>query len=668
MVETNNRISASPPRRINVIVLTLMISVITVTALWMVSVASASRAEVKSQSNILATASPEQDICPVDIISYWHFDETTGTVFTDSIQALNGSCSGNGCPAFATGKVNGALAFDGISDRVTAPDDPDFEWVNGDSFSLELWVKTPGCDNKVFFGKHSFDASWWLGCGVGGSLPVFSLRDSEIGEGIRITATTAINDGNWHHLVAMRDGVSKQNRLYVDGVLEASTSVNYSGDFYNSNPLTFGHHFNAYFANATLDEVAAYNRILSASEVDEHYQSGLIGDGYCNASPMAADGSYVTDVDVALPITLTYSDSDGPGPYTFAIVDQPDHGSLSGSGANRTFTPAAGYVGSDSFKWRVNDGMSNSNVATIGILVSEGAENQAPVANSQAVTTDEDTPVGIQLTYSDPDGGPGPYTISIVDGPDHGSLSGSGVNRTYTPNPGYYGADSFTWRVNDGLANSNVATVSISVNEVTENQAPVADSQTVTTDEDTPVALLLTYTDLDGGPGPYTITIVNGPDHGSLSGSGTNRTYTPDSGYTGADFFTWRVNDGLANSNVATVTLQVNAGGGSENEPPVAESQTVSTQQGVPLSIQLQYDDPDGGPGPYTISILSDPANGTLSGSGVDLVYTPDPGFSGTDYFTWSVNDGASNSNSATVTINVSSTDSMLWLPLFAGG
>ena len=84
-----------------------------------------------------------------------------------------------------------------------------------------------------------------------------------------------------------------------------------------------------------------------------------------------------------------------------------------------------------------------------------------PVALSQTVTTDQDTPVDITLTARSPQGFP--LTYSVLTVPTHGTLSGSAPNLTYTPNTSYIGADAFTFRVNDGTTNSNTATVSITV-------------------------------------------------------------------------------------------------------------------------------------------------------------------------------------------------------------
>jgi hypothetical protein len=92
--------------------------------------------------------------------------------------------------------------------------------------------------------------------------------------------------------------------------------------------------------------------------------------------------------------------------------------------------------------------------------------NQVPTAEGQDVMTTPDTAVDITLTYTDPDG-PGPYTFSIVDLPIHGTLSGDDSDELigYTPDPGYNGTDSFTFQVNDGLEDSNIATVSINIGE-----------------------------------------------------------------------------------------------------------------------------------------------------------------------------------------------------------
>ncbi len=178
--------------------------------------------------------------------------------------------------------------------------------------------------------------------------------------------------------------------------------------------------------------------------------------------------------------------------------------------------------------------------------------SQPPTANSQSVSVNEDGSVAITLTGSDPEGDP--LTFSVQSAPTNGTLSGSGANRTYTPNANYNGSDSFTFVANDGSSNSSPATVSITVDPV--NDAPTAQNVSASTAQDTAVAVTLDGDDIDGDS--LTYTIVSGPSDGSLSGSGVNRTYTPDAGFTGTDSFVYQVSDGTANAQ-ATVTITVSA-------------------------------------------------------------------------------------------------------------
>src|SRR5207247_664567 len=144
-------------------------------------------------------------------------------------------------------------------------------------------------------------------------------------------------------------------------------------------------------------------------------------------------------------------------------------------------------------------------------------------------------------------------TYAIVAGPMHGSLSGTAPNVTYLSAANYNGPDSFTFKANDGTADSNIATVTISVTAV--NDAPVASDQAVTTDEDTAKAITLSATDTEASS--LTYAIVASPTHGSLTGTAPNVTYTPAANYNGSDSFTFKVNDGTVDSNVATVNINV---------------------------------------------------------------------------------------------------------------
>jgi len=353
-----------------------------------------------------------------------------------------------------------------------------------------------------------------------------------------------------------------------------------------------------------------------------------------NDAPTTTGQALTTAEDVPLPLTLIAADVDGD-PLTWS-VGSPTHGTLSGTAPDLIYTPAPDYNGADSFTFFVNDGVADSNVATVTLTVT--AVNDAPTATGQALTTAEDVPLPLTLIAADVEGDPLTWSVGS---PMHGTLSGTAPNLTYTPAPDYNGADSFTFFVNDGVADSNVATVTLTVTAV--NDAPTATGQVLTTAEDVPLPITLTAADVEGDPLTWS---VGSPMHGTLSGTAPNLTYTPAPDYNGADSFTFFVNDGVADSNVATVTLTVTA----VNDAPTATGQVLTTAEDVPLPITLTAADVEGDP--LTWSVGS-PMHGTLSGTAPNLTYTPAPDYNGADSFTFFVNDGAADSNVATVTLIV---------------
>jgi hypothetical protein len=273
--------------------------------------------------------------------------------------------------------------------------------------------------------------------------------------------------------------------------------------------------------------------------------------------------------------------------------------------------------------------------------------NHPPVANAQSVTTNEDTSAAITLTGSDVDGDA--LMFSYVQ-PAHGMLSGAGPILTYTPASNYNGPDSFTFSVGDGTATSAVALVSITVTAV--NDAPVATTGlSVVTAEDTAKPITLSATDVDSAS--LNFTVMAGPSHGTLTGVAPNLTYTPTANYYGSDSFTFAVSDGSLDSNVATVTITVN----SVNDPPVAANESYSVLQDSVLTVAapgLLANDTDVDSGSLTAVLVSAPTSGTLSlNANGSFTYTPNPGFSGPDSFTYKANDGSLDSNVATASVTV---------------
>jgi hypothetical protein len=134
---------------------------------------------------------------------------------------------------------------------------------------------------------------------------------------------------------------------------------------------------------------------------------------------------------------------------------------------------------------------------------------------------------------------------------------------TYDPSPNYNGSDGFNFKVNDGTVDSGAATVSISVNAV--NDPPVANGDSYSMLQSAgsltvnAPGVLGNDTDADGNA--LTSVLVSGPSDGTLVlNADGSFTYTPDSGFAGPDSFTYKANDGTADSNVATVKIYVTNG------------------------------------------------------------------------------------------------------------
>ncbi len=187
--------------------------------------------------------------------------------------------------------------------------------------------------------------------------------------------------------------------------------------------------------------------------------------------------------------------------------------------------------------------------------------NTPPVAVNNAYSTNEDTPLMVSapgVLGNDSDANGNPLTALLVSGPSHGVLAlNPNGSFTYTPTSNYNGSDSFTYKANDGTADSNNAVVSITVTAV--NDPPVAKNDSATTTRNVPVTINVVSndTDVDGSIDRGTVAIVTLPRKGTVlsNGDGTVR-YTPRT--KGTDSFTYTVKDNNgAISNQARVTVTV---------------------------------------------------------------------------------------------------------------
>lgn len=285
-----------------------------------------------------------------------------------------------------------------------------------------------------------------------------------------------------------------------------------------------------------------------------------------NSPPIAADDYYEINEDETLNVTapgVLGNDSDADGDaMTSCLLEGPGHGTLNlNSDGSFTYVPHSDFHGTDFFTYLAYDGHDYSNIATVTITVIP--VNHAPVANDDAYTVDEDGILtvpepGVLDNDSDADGDV--LTAVIVSAPSFGSLTlNANGSFTYVPKAGFHGTDVFTYQATDGIAYSNPATVTITINP--RNNAPVAADDIYATIRDSELSVdspgvLGNDRGIDGDT--LTAVLVSNVSYGKLELNGDGSfTYVPHPNFVGIDSFTYRVFDGSLYSEVATVVIHV---------------------------------------------------------------------------------------------------------------
>ncbi|MFH1725968.1 MAG: LamG domain-containing protein, partial [Elusimicrobiota bacterium] len=231
------------------------------------------------------------DSAPQGLVSYWGFEDGEGSTAADSFDGNPGTVNG---ATFGTGPVGGALSLDG-NDWVDIPNSAN--WNIATNLSVEFWMKgspsQPESQFLVIDKSHGWtDTSGWMFQGLtGGGILEWGFGSSS-GWAPNARTTVSVVDDAWHHIVGTYDGNAL--RLYMDGALDDESFVSGYGEISpNSRVIEMGRSWCAgsgcrYF-NGTLDEVAIYDSVLSAVDVEQHYQYGSAGKGYCEPSVCGND-------------------------------------------------------------------------------------------------------------------------------------------------------------------------------------------------------------------------------------------------------------------------------------------------------------------------------------------------------------------------------------------
>ncbi|MFS0701592.1 beta strand repeat-containing protein [Cellulomonas sp. 179-A 4D5 NHS] len=380
-----------------------------------------------------------------------------------------------------------------------------------------------------------------------------------------------------------------------------------------------------------------------------------------NAAPVADDETATTPTGTPVTVDVLTGDTDPniPGTtqtLTVTGVTANNGATATVDGGTVTVTPAPGFAGTVTAVYTVSDGAGGTDTGTLTVTV----ENAAPVAVDDTATTRSGTPAaGVAVLANDTDANiPGTGQTLTVTGAvaDHGAtvaVNSRDNTVTVTPAPGFAGTVTVTYTVSDGAGGTDTGTLTVAV----DNAAPVAVDDSATTPYGTAVEVrpVANDTDADGDtlvlvPGSVSAPVdAGGATRGSVTVVGDVLTYTPPAGFSGEVTFTYEVTDGTARQS-ATVTVTVSPAA------PTAtpDSGAVRGDADVRIDVLGNDTDPDGGT--LTLVSVTQPVHGSVAIVGDEVVYTPEPGYTGTVSFTYTLSDGQGGTSTATVTLDVEGT------------
>lgn len=400
--------------------------------------------------------------------------------------------------------------------------------------------------------------------------------------------------------------------------------------------------------------------------------------------PQANDDSDITAQGEAVTTDVLANDLNlGAGPYTLSITTGPDYGTAQATeGDQITYVPDPSFAGQDSYQYEVCNLLVLCGSAQVTVVVE--AVNHPPVAVSDTYSIDLNAPVTVDAMDNDYDeDGDTLYlesfeAVSFYGGSvtriDNGTPSDTSDDELfYTPKPGFDGSDTFTYSINDGESSAS-ATVTFQVG-LSEN-TPIANDDSYTTGPDSPLVVMsstgVLSNDEDVNGTGLEAVLVAEPASGTLElDEDGSFTYTSDEGFSGEDHFNYKVNDGSADSNEATVTITVTE----IDYTPVATDDAYTTGQLETLEVTapgLLVNDGDANGDELKAQLISGPGHGdlTLEEDG-SFTYEPSGGYVGADSFTYRAEAGSGLSNQATVTIEVLDQipPTLSWaLPILDGG
>ncbi len=493
--------------------------------------------------------------------------------------------------AFAPDNVN--LDLDGVDDRR----------VDADIAILDTGIDLDHPDLNVAGGKNcskgsSYDDGNGHGTHVAGTAAGLDRGTGAVGmaAGARLWAVRVLDNsgsGSWSSVICGVDWVTGRNTdKNADGTLNTSNDVEVAnmslggsgsdGSCASSslhqamcNSVASGTTYAVAAGNDLADAnnqvPATYAEVMTVSALaDFDGLAGGLGRPTCRSEiddTFAGFSNYGADIDVIAPGVCIRSTWKGGGYNTISGTSMASPHVAGAAALYKERNPGATPIQvqtaiqtAGNLNWSNADDQDSTKEPLVDVhdplYFGVSAGNSPPVASDDSASTRVDNSVTIQVLANDSDSNGDPLTVTGVTSPNSGTVALNPDQRiTYTPNAGFAGTDAFTYAANDGTADSNVATVTVTVSA---NEAPVASNDGANANKNTAVMINVLANDGDPNGDPLTVTNLTAPSGGTVVlNADKTVTYTPETGFTGTDAFTYTASDGSLTSNIATVTVTV---------------------------------------------------------------------------------------------------------------